>query len=80
MNNLHKLQIIVLDWYCMCKKSGETHYRLLLHCERVVEFGFLDVWSRASYAQKGDGAIVAGWRGKFGRNDFNIVWNVISYC
>jgi hypothetical protein len=23
MNNLRKRHIIVVDWYCMCKKSGD---------------------------------------------------------
>jgi hypothetical protein len=32
MDNLRKRHIIVVDWFCMCKKSGETMDQLLLHC------------------------------------------------
>jgi hypothetical protein len=31
--NLRKRRIIVVDWFCMCKKGGEFVDRLLLHCE-----------------------------------------------
>jgi hypothetical protein len=33
LDNLRKRHIIVVDWYCLCKKSGETIDHLLLHCE-----------------------------------------------
>jgi hypothetical protein len=32
LDNLRKGQVIVVDWYCMCKKSGESDH-VLLHCE-----------------------------------------------
>jgi hypothetical protein len=33
MDNLCKKNIIVTEWCCMCKKSGESIVHLLLHCE-----------------------------------------------
>jgi hypothetical protein len=33
MDNLRKRHVIVVDWCCMCKKSGELVDFLLLHCE-----------------------------------------------
>jgi hypothetical protein len=33
MDNLRKRHVIVVDWCCMCKKSGESVDHLLLHCE-----------------------------------------------
>jgi hypothetical protein len=33
MDNLTKWNLIVVDWCCMCKKSGEMVDHLLLHCE-----------------------------------------------
>jgi hypothetical protein len=33
MDNLRKQNLIVVDWCCMCKKSGKTIDHLLLHCE-----------------------------------------------
>jgi hypothetical protein len=37
MDNLHKKNIIVTEWCCMCKKSGESIVHLLLHCEVAME-------------------------------------------
>ena len=33
LDNLRKRHVIVMDWCCMCKKSGEFIDYLLLHCE-----------------------------------------------
>jgi hypothetical protein len=32
-DNLHKSNVIVIEWCCLCKKSGESIDHLLLHCE-----------------------------------------------
>jgi hypothetical protein len=32
-DNLHKRNVIVIEWYCLCKKSGESIDHLLLRCE-----------------------------------------------
>jgi hypothetical protein len=36
MDNLCKKNIIVIEWCCMCKKSGESIDYLLLHCEVAI--------------------------------------------
>jgi hypothetical protein len=33
LDNLRKRNIIVVDWCCMCKRSGESIDYLFLHCE-----------------------------------------------
>jgi hypothetical protein len=33
MDDLRKLHVIVVNWCCMYKKSGDSVDRLLLHCE-----------------------------------------------
>jgi hypothetical protein len=33
LDNLRKRGLTVVDWCCMCKKSGESINHLLLHCE-----------------------------------------------
>jgi hypothetical protein len=32
-DNLHKRNVVVIEWCCMCKKNGEFIDYLLLHCE-----------------------------------------------
>jgi hypothetical protein len=39
-DNLRKRNVIVIEWSCLCKKSGESIDHLLLHCEIV-----RDLWS-----------------------------------
>lgn len=33
MDNLHERHIIVIDWCCMCKKSGKTPDQVFFHCD-----------------------------------------------
>jgi hypothetical protein len=37
MDNLRKRHIMVVEWCCLCKKSGESIDHLLLHCEVASE-------------------------------------------
>jgi hypothetical protein len=36
MNNLRKWHIIVVDWCCMCKKSGDIVDHFLLRCKIAI--------------------------------------------
>lgn len=39
MDNLIKRKIIIVDWYCMCKSSGETNWSLVIalySCKELV--------------------------------------------
>jgi hypothetical protein len=38
---------------------------------------FFDVWSRVAYAET---KLLECWKGRFFRNDFKIVWNIIPSC
>ena len=31
-DNLRRGRVVVIDWWCMCKKDGETTNHLLMHC------------------------------------------------
>lgn len=37
LDNLRKRNIVVVEWYCMCKKSGESIDHLLIRCEVAKE-------------------------------------------
>jgi hypothetical protein len=37
LDNLCKCHIIVIDWCCMCKKSGKTSDHLRFHCDVLRE-------------------------------------------
>jgi hypothetical protein len=37
LDSLRKRKVIVVEWYCMCKKSGESIDHLFLHCEAARE-------------------------------------------
>jgi hypothetical protein len=39
-DNLRRRRIVVVEWCCMCKKSGKSIEHLLLHCDVA-----RDIWS-----------------------------------
>lgn len=52
VDNLRKRRVVVVDWYCMCKTSGETTNHLLLYCsvERVLVLRALSIWNELGNA------------------------------
>jgi hypothetical protein len=57
LDNLRKRNIIVMEWCCLCKKSGESIDHLFLHCEvafRDVECVFSVIWCCLGYASQGE--------------------------
>ena len=51
-DNLRRHRVIVVDWYCMCKRDGETIDRVLMHCPiaRVVDHGVFHCLGSVGYA------------------------------
>lgn len=57
IDNLRKQRVLVVDWCCMCKQSGESIDHLLLHCSGTIMVDFQHVWSSVGYASWGQGVI-----------------------
>lgn len=58
IENLRWRHILIVDWFCRCKSSGESIDHLFLHCPMV-----LDIWSAVYllvWANLGD-AKIYGW-------------------
>lgn len=51
MNNFRKQHV---DWYCICKLTGDTINHLLLHSAVARVSGQLFVWNFMGYAQNGN--------------------------
>ena len=82
IDNLRRRHLIIVDWCCMCKRSGESVDHLLLHCPLAWElwsmmlglFGVhwvmpchvLDFW--------------AGWQGHYGNHCNLVVWRMVPHC
>jgi hypothetical protein len=77
LDNLRKCHIIVIDWCCMCKKSGEITDHLVLHCDVVGELWILifQMFGLEWVMHVVD--LLACWNRRVDWNDINIVWNAI---
>jgi hypothetical protein len=79
---LRKRGLIIVDWCCMCKQSGENVDHLLLHYKVAHEvwsmvFAFFGVqWVMNLTIQD----LFSGWSGSTSRNGCVIVWQIVPHC
>ena len=81
-DNLRHRGVILVNWCCMCKVSGESVDHLLLHCPYAKElwdmvfvmFGIHWVMPRTVMA------MFECWQGSFGRHQHILVWRVVPHC
>jgi hypothetical protein len=82
LDNLRKRGLIVMDWCCMCKRSGESINHLLLHCEVActlwsVIFTLFDVkWVMNGRVLD----LMACWKGQRGNKMVMNVWRMAPLC
>jgi hypothetical protein len=82
IDNLRKRHLILVDWCCMCKKSGESVDHLLLHCPMAWELwsmvlGLFGVhWVMPSHVLD----VWAGWQGSYGSHCNLVVWRMVPHC
>jgi len=57
-DNLRKRNVMVIEWCCMCRKSGESIEYLLLHCEVARDlWSYILTWGRMGYTTNGAGVV-----------------------
>jgi hypothetical protein len=82
LDNLRKRGLIVMDWCCMCKRSGESINHLLLHCEVACS-----LWSviftlfEVKWVMNGRVLdLMACWKGQRGNKMVMKVWRMAPLC
>jgi hypothetical protein len=82
LDNLGKRNVIVVDWYCICKKGGESNNHLFLHCEVV-----RDLWSSLFYLFGVDWVmprrlreLLVCWSSQMGNHNDLEVWRLVPLC
>jgi len=80
-DNLRKMNFMVIDWCCMCKKSGESIKHLLLHCKVA-----RDPWSYALTLFSVEWImsrmvleLLTSWGASFGYGPAKEVWRLIPW-
>jgi hypothetical protein len=82
LDNLRKRHVLVVDWYYMCKRSGESADHLLLRNEVSsaiwsVIFGHRGLsWVMFSQVVE----LFACWRELYGSPQSAVVWKIVSSC
>ena len=82
IDNLRKRKILFLDWYCMCKRNGESVDHLLIHDPLAFDlwsivftlFGIHWVMSKTVVE------LLDCWQGKFGRHRNATIWMAVPHC
>ena len=76
MDNLRKRQLIILDWCCMCKSSGETVNHLLLHCPIAWELWnmVLIIFGTSWVMPWGVEDLLCCWTGVSGKSEAAKTW------
>ncbi len=82
IDNFRKRNLIILDWCCICKQSGESVDHLLLHCSLARElwsmvFVLFDVnWVMPCHVFN----LWACWQGHLGDQRKMVVWRMVPHC
>ena len=81
-DNLRKQRVIILDWCCMCKLSGESVNHLLMHCSVAWELWnlililFGDQWAMPRDVVD----LLTCWNGSLGKSKACKIWKMIPHC
>jgi hypothetical protein len=70
LDNLRKRNIIVMEWCCLCKTSGESIDHLFIHCEVASELWtvFFQLFGVAWVMPHRVSELLGCWRGQLGQS------------
>ena len=81
IDNIRKMNLIVINRYCLCKADGETIDHLFLQCEiaRSLWYAIFN-WFGLSWVMpsKVVGFFACWWSG--GRSQSSVVWKMVPLC
>jgi hypothetical protein len=82
IDNLRKRQLIIMDWCCMCKLSGETGNHLLLHCLIAWELWtmVLSIFGTTWVMPWGVEGLLSCWTGPCGKSEAGKIWKMTPHC
>lgn len=82
IDNLQRCRVVVIDWYCMCKRRGATTNHLLLHCPIASE-----LWNMVFLQFKINWVMprkvvepIATWSIMSSRHRNAVIWSMIPLC
>uniref|UniRef100_A0A2N9HXJ9 Reverse transcriptase domain-containing protein n=1 Tax=Fagus sylvatica TaxID=28930 RepID=A0A2N9HXJ9_FAGSY len=80
--NLRKRRVIILDWCCMCKSSGESVNHLLVHCPVAWELWsmVLVMFGKNWVMPRVVVDILRCWKGICGKSEVGKIWNMVPHC
>ncbi len=81
-DNLRRRMVIIQDWCCMCKESGESISYLLLHCSAAKEiWSFIFSIFGIQWVMPGGVLdLLACWQACCSNTRIKKVWNMIPHC
>jgi hypothetical protein len=81
-DNLRKRRVIILDWYCMCKTSGESVNHLLLHCPIAQAlWNLILILFGVHWVMPWDVVdLLACWNSSLDKSKAGKIWKMIPHC
>uniref|UniRef100_A0A2N9EVM2 Reverse transcriptase zinc-binding domain-containing protein n=1 Tax=Fagus sylvatica TaxID=28930 RepID=A0A2N9EVM2_FAGSY len=81
-DNLRRRRVIIMDWCCMCKNSGESSSHLLLHCSVAWELWnfILNLFGLQWVMPRDVRELIACWWTGRGRSKIKELWNLIPHA
>ena len=82
IDNLRKRKVLIIDWCCMCKSSGESVNHLLLHCPLAQDLWNLvfTLFGISWVMPRGVEDLFACWSGIRGNLNSGAIWKAAPHC